>query len=111
MEKLSLKLSEYADELRKSVRTFEKILASPLHVMIEQLQKVSEKFISRGTGHSKFVRKGPTLSGVGGVIEDTTYLMNISETNLLALNFELTQELNIQLATCQQCQINKKNEV
>ena len=41
-----------------------------------------------GTGHYKFVQRGPTLSG-----EDTTYLMlNITDKILLALKFELTQK-------------------
>ena len=39
-----------------------------------------------GTCHNKFVRRGPTLSGVGGGggIEDSTYLLNIK--------FELTEK-------------------
>ena len=44
------------------------------------------------TGNNTFVRRGPTLSGVKGVIEDTTYLMNITEKILLVLKFELTQK-------------------
>ena len=47
---------------------------------------------SKGTGHNKFVRRGPTLSGIGGFIEYTTCLMNTTNKILLALKFELTQK-------------------
>ena len=46
---------------------------------------------TKGTGHNKFVRRVPTLSGAG-VIEDTTYLVNITDKILLALKFDLTQK-------------------
>ena len=40
----------------------------------------------KGIGHNKFVRTGPSLSGVGGGgIKDTTYFMNITDKTLLAL--------------------------
>ena len=45
----------------------------------------------KGTGHNKFVQRGPTLSGVR-VFEDTTYLMNITDKMLLVLEFQLTQK-------------------
>ena len=41
---------------------------------------------SKGTGHTKFVQRGTTLSG------DTTYLMNVTNKILLALKFELTHK-------------------
>ena len=48
---------------------------------------------------NKFVRRGPTLSGVGwggvgggGIKDTTTYLMNITVKKLLALILELTQK-------------------
>ena len=49
----------------------------------------------KGTGHNRFVQRGPILSGVGGgggAIEDTTFLMNITDNILLALKFELIQK-------------------
>ena len=45
----------------------------------------------KGTGHNKFVQRGPTLYGVG-VIEDTIYLMKITDKILLTLKFEMTQK-------------------
>ena len=42
----------------------------------------------KGTGQNKFVGRGSVLPGVGWVIEDTTYLMNIIDKILLALKFE-----------------------
>ena len=40
------------------------------------------------TGHNRFVWRGPTLSGVAGVIKNTYYFMNITDRNLLALKFD-----------------------
>ena len=44
------------------------------------------------TGHNKFCSKKTHLDWSRGVIEDTIYLMNITDTILLALTFELTQK-------------------
>ena len=69
---------------------------SPFQEMLSSRQKLVRGSSPRykGTGHNKFVQIGPTLFGLGGVIEDTTYtyLVNISNKILLALKFELTQK-------------------
>ena len=73
--------------------------------------------IYKGTGYNKFVRRGPTLSGVrgrggggGGGIEDTTCLIiNITDKTLLPLKFELTQKYSD--SKIQHCKINEKSEV
>ena len=44
----------------------------------------------KGTGHYKLCSKGTHLPGVGGVIADTTHLMNIIDNFVLSLNFEFT---------------------
>ena len=69
--------------------------------------------VIEGTGHSKFVRTGPTLSGGEGrgVIVNTTYLMNIADKLLLALKFELTQNSKYSDDESQHYKINKKSEV
>ena len=49
--------------------------------LIKTLVKFTDKScFNKGTGHNKFIRRGPTLSR-----EDTTYLMNITFKILLAL--------------------------
>ena len=47
-------------------------------------------YLTKRTGHNKFARRS-TLSGVGA-IEHHTYSVNITNTILLALRFELTQK-------------------
>ena len=64
-----------------------------VHLFVLVLPSFQEKLIQR-TGHYKFVRRGPTLSGVGvgvggwgGIIEGTTCLMNI--TNKIFIDFKI----------------------
>ena len=57
----------------------------------------------KGTGHNKFVRRGSTLSGVGGLSKTRP----ISST-LLALKFELTKKNSA--GKSQHCLINEKSE-
>ena len=58
-----------------------------------------------GADENKFVRRGPTLSGVGRLFKPP--LMNITDKILLALKFGLTKKYSARKSQ-QYCQITRK---
>lgn len=79
------------------------------HAKLSTLSRFPPKRNSQRTGHKKFVRRGPALSGVKGAIEDTSNLMKITNKILEALKFEFTQEYAPSKG--KHCSMSKKSEV